>query len=339
MFSSLKKTRNYLSLFWRIILGKIHWHLGNEVLSVNFELLHNGKNILDSIKLSSCDSYDRYGGVLDNLQITFSTEENTIEFNENDEIEIRTVGGFSTGIMYLDSCKGDNGKFTLMALSCRHKNKKRKSKIWHRVKLSKLIEDVARNTGLTPLLYGIEDYTYESVSQINETDLQFLARICKREGYSIKCDNGNLIVFNEFYLENNNNPIKLSKVDVKNNYSFTRNPNGLSSFTVRCFNTESKQNISYTSTDNNVSGGEDNIIEFMSNINEAQRFSKGYLRDANKLYITGVLELAYNGNISAGTVSDLTDFEEFDGRYVVYEVRNDFIREKTTIKVRKTLNY
>lgn len=306
---------------------------------MDFELLHNGKNILNSIQLSNCYSDDRYGGMLDDLTIAFSTDGHTIEFNENDELEVRTGGSFSTGIMYIDSCIGVDGRFTIMALSCRHKNNKRKSKIWHKVKLSKLIGDVARNTGLTPQLYGIEDYTYESVSQINETDLHFLARICKREGYSIKCDNGNLIVFNEFYLESNSKPIVISKDSVNNNYSFNRSTNGLSSVTVRYFDVEKMQTISYTSTDSNISGGDDNRIEFLSNINEAQRYSRGYLREDNKLYITGVLEMPYNGSISAGTVADLKGFEEFSGRYVVYEVRHNYVLEKTIIKVRKILNY
>ncbi len=306
---------------------------------MNFELLHNGKNIADSIKISKCYSCDRYGGMLDDLTIAFATDEHKIEFNQNDELEIKTVGGFTTGVMYLDSCIGNDGEFTIKALSCRYNNKKRKSKIWHKVKLSKIIGDVAKNTGLTPLLYGINDYTYTSVSQINETDLQLLARLCKREGYSIKCDNGNLIVFNENYLESNSTPIALSKDNFDSNYSFSRSLNGLSSMTVRYFNTETKQLISHTFTDRDISGGDDCLIEFLSNLNEAQRFSKGYLRDANKLYITGLLGMSYNGGISAGTVADLSGFEEFDGRYVVYEARHDFIMEKTAIKVRKILNY
>lgn len=306
---------------------------------MDFELIHNGKNIVDAIKVSQCYSCDRYGGMLDDLTIAFSTEEHTIEFNENDELEIRTAGGFTTGTMYLDSCIGNDGKFTIKALSCRHKNKKRKSKVWHQVKLSKIISDVAKNTGLSPLLYGIEDYTYKSVSQINETDLELLARLFKREGYSLKCDNGNLIGFNEHFLESNSKPITLSKNSVNSNYEFYRSTNGLSSMTVRYFDIEKMQNISYTSMDKNISGGEDTRIEFLSDINEAQRYSAGYLREANKSHITGLMEMPYNGSISAGTVCDLTDFEDFEGRYVIYEARHNYVLEKTEIKVRKTLDY
>ena len=306
---------------------------------MDFELLHNEKNIADAIQISRCFSCDRYGGMLDDLTIAFATDEHSIEFNENDELEIKTVGGFTTGIMYLDSCVGNDGKFTIKALSCRHNNKKKKSKIWHQVKLSKIIGDAAESTGLKPLLYGINDYTYTSVSQINETDLQLLARLCKREGYSIKCDNGNLIIFNERYLESNGKPIELSKASVSNNYSFSRNGNGLSSMTVRYFDLATKKTLSYTATDETMQSGDDIRIEFLSNLNEAQRFSYGYLRDANKFYLTGMLEMPYNGNISAGTITDLTGFEEFDGRYVVYEARHDFVLEKTAIKVRKILSY
>lgn len=305
---------------------------------MDFVLLHNGKNIRDSISLSKCYSCDRYGGMLDDLTIEFSTESHSIAFNENDELEIN-ADGFTTGAMSLDSCIGNNGRFTIKALSCRHENKKKKSKIWRSVTLSKIISDVAKNTNLKPLLYGIKDFSYLSVSQVMETDLQFLARICKREGYSIKCDNGNLIVFNELYLENNSKPIELSKSDVDSDYSFDRSTDGLASMTVQYFDTESLKNISFTATDKEMRGGEGSKIEFVSSINEAKRFATGYLREANKFSLRGFLEMPYNKNISAGTVADLSGFEEFDARYVVYEAKHDFIAEKTAIKVRKILNY
>lgn len=306
---------------------------------MNFEILHNGKNIVEAIEVVECYSSDRYGGMLDDLTIAFVTSTNTIEFNKNDEQEIRTVGGFTTGKMYLDSCIGNNGRFTIKALSCRHENKKKKSKVWKHVKLSKIIYDVAANTGLSPVLYGINDYYYACVSQIMETDLQFLARICKREGYSIKCDNGNLIVFNEYYLENTSSPIEISREDIGSNFSFHRSLDGLARMTVRYFNMETMQTISHTASDSDIAGGEDVRTEFLTDIYEAQRVSKGYLRDANKHHITGLLQMSYNGGISAGTVANLTGFEEFDGRYVVYEVVHDFIREKTSVKVRKVLAY
>lgn len=306
---------------------------------MNFEILHNGKNIVDLIEIVECYSSDRYGGMLDDLTIAFVTSTNTIDFDKNDALEIRTVSGFTTGTMYLDSCIGNNGRFTIKALSCRHENKKRKSKIWNRVKLSKIVYDVAANTGLTPVLFGIVDYSYACVSQIMETDLQMLARICKREGYSIKCDNGNLIIFNEYYLENNGTPIEISRDSIGSNFSFNRSLDGLARFTVRYFNAETLQTISHTAIDSDIAGGEDIRIEHLTDVHEAQRVSKGYLRDANKYHITGVLQMDYNGGISAGTVANLTGFEEFDGRYVVYEARHDFIREKSSIKVRKVLGY
>ena len=306
---------------------------------MNFDLLHNNENIRDSINVSSCVSCDRYGGMLDDLTITFATNDHRIEFCENDELEIKTVGGFPTGTMYLDSCIGNDGRFTIKALSYRQTNKKKKSRIWHQVKLSKILGDAAKSTGLNLLLYGVKDYTYKSVSQIMETDLQLAARLCKREGYSIKCDNGNLIVFNEYYLEHNSTPLPISKDSVESGYSFTRSTNGLQSMTVRYWDIEAQKDISYTFKDETISGGEDAKIEFLSDLNEAQRVAKGYLREANKFHLTGQMTAAYNGNISAGTVVDLTGFEEFDGQYIVYEARHDFVREKTAIKVRKILDY
>ena len=306
---------------------------------MKFEVLHNGVNIVDYGIVSACCSSDRYGGMLDDLTISFASENNTLTFNKDDKLIVRTENGFTTGTMHLDSYVGKDGRFAITGISCRHENKKRKSRIWNYVRLMKIIGDVAANTGLTPKTYGVKDYTYASVAQIMETDLEFLVRICKREGYSIKCDNGNLIVFNEYYIENSGSPITISKSDAEHGYSFNKSVNGLASMTVKCFDIEEKRIISYTARDDEISGGEDAKLEFMTQASEAERFAKGYLRAANKFYITGELLMPYNGGISAGTVADLKDFEDNDGRYVVYEVRHDFVNEKTIIKVRKVLAY
>lgn len=306
---------------------------------MGYQILHNGKNIRGEIDPAECFSCDRYGGMLDDLTIMLSSESCPVTFNEGDTLEVKVQGGFSTGEMYLDSCEGEHGRFTLRAISCRHNNRRRKSRIWNRVKLSKIINDVAADTGLTPLLYGVEDFTYASVAQIMEPDLQMLARLCKREGYSIKCDNGNLIVFNEYFLEHNSSPVTIHREDVGSGYKFSRSTNGLSRMTVRHFDPETMRTISHTATDENVPGGEDIRIEYVKDTQEAHRASVGYLRDANKLFISGALKTAQNAAVAAGTVCDLTGFEEFDGRYVAYEVTHDFVREQTAIKVRKVLDY
>ena len=165
---------------------------------------YNGKDIAETIKLNSVIVYDRLGGMFDNLVISLPNEnkpEAIQDIKKGDTIKVET-DGYSSGVMYIDENSMDDSSFIINALSCSLSSKSPKSKIWRNVQLSEIIYDVARNYGLEVKTYGVTDYTYESIAQINETDLQMLDRICIREGYSIKIDNNCLIVFDEYTIEN-----------------------------------------------------------------------------------------------------------------------------------------
>lgn len=287
---------------------------------------------------SSCNLFDRLGGSKDNIKLLFPYD-CEVTFNKFDELEI-TAGNYSTGKMYVIGCDGVNNNTSCLinAISCKPTSKEKRSRILTNVTLHQIINDVAKNCNLSVVLYDINNYTYKSICQINETDLHFLNRLCLREGYSIKADNGNLIVFNDYSLENNYEPLTLRKSEISD-ANFTRTENGCKSITVRCFNLENKSLISYTATDKTVDGGTETFIETLSSIDEAERFSKGYLRNRNNMMLTGIIKMNFNDNISAGTTLNLTEYEEYDGRYIVYEIRHDIVNEDTYIYIRRTLDY
>lgn len=305
---------------------------------MDLKVLLNGSDITSKIEITNCSLYDRLGGSKDNVKLQFPYE-CEVTFNKFDELEI-IADTYSTGTMYIVGCDGvnDNTLCVINAISCKTTSKTKRSRILTDVTLHQIINDVAKNNGLSVLLYDVNNYTYKSICQLNETDLQFLNRVCLREGYSIKVDNGKLIVFNDYSLENNYEPLTLKKSDVSESY-FTRVENGYTSITVSCYNLENKSRISYTAIDHEVDGGTENIIENLSSIDEAERFSKGYLRSKNNMMLIGNIKISFNADISAGTTLNLTDFEDYNGRYIVYEVRHDIVNENTYLNIRKTLNY
>lgn len=305
---------------------------------MDIKIKHNGVDISSNIQLSSCYLYDRYGGLLDNLSFSFPYETSDLILNKYDEIEI-SANGYSSGVMYLDSIYHTDGAFQVNAISNKPSNKVKHSRIWLDVKLSRLISDIAENCGLNVKTYGIEDYIYKYISQMSETDLQFLSRICEREGYSIKCENGSLIVFNEYYIENNYPTFDLSANDVSSAWNFNRAINGLSKAIVSYYNHETGTTIESYAEDIETDGGTDLFIFPCSSPTEAYRYAKGKLRAANKNYITGQISMEYKPSLSAGSCLNLTGFNDFDGKYVIYELTHDLVREKTIIKVRKTLAY
>lgn len=305
---------------------------------MDIKVLLNGNDITSKMDFSSCNLFDRLGGSKDNIKLLFPYD-CEVTFNKFDELEI-TAGKYSTGLMYIIGCDGINNNTSCLinAISCKPTSREKRSRILTNVTLHQIINDVAKKCGLSVVLYDIKNYTYKSVCQINETDLQLLNRLCLREGYSIKADNGNLIVFNDYSLENNYEPLILKKSEIAES-NFARLENGCKSVTVRCFDIESKSLISYTATDKAVDGGTETFIEKLSSIDEAERFSKGYLRNQNNMMLTGSIKMAFNDGISAGTTLELTEFEEYNGRYIVYEIRHDIVNEHTHLYIRKTLDY
>ena len=302
------------------------------------KIVHNGKEIGTASALTQCKIFDRYGGMLDNLTLAFPHSDNTLTLSKFDEISV-SEKGFNSGVMYLDDYRRSYDSFLVNAVSCLPTNKVKKNRIWLNVRLLKIIGDISVNCGLSPLTYGVEDYAYKCLSQTNQTDLEFLAMICEREGYSVKCDNGNLIVFNERLIENESKALSLSSGDVSPGYTFSRSINGLRSVKIAHYSVENNKYIESIAEDGKIDGGGDLRLIPCDSVAEAARYAKGLLRAANKNHITGSLSMEYNPAISAATCLNLTGFDEFNGRYVVTEAAHDLIKETTTIKIRRTLDY
>lgn len=305
---------------------------------MNYTVKLNGTNISDKLNAVKCITTDRLGGMCDDvaMEIPYQGE---VSFNEGDELEL-IVDECSTGIMYVDECAVSESKETVLikAISYRNQNKRKKSRVWYDVTLNQIAEDVAKNCDLKLETYGTENYTYASVYQCQESDMGFLTRVCRREGYSVKCSGQQLIIFDDCFLENSQETYKLDAKDVTRAKLKIRT-DCLSEVNVSFFDLTKKLTYSYTAVDESINGGSQKKIEVLSNQAEAERFARGYLRSVNNTRYSGFITLAFNSEISAGTVIELTGYDNFDGEYIVYEVSNDLINELTYLRIRNTLSY
>ena len=299
---------------------------------------YNGSDITDKINLESCILTDRYGGLLDSIRLVINDKDNEwTGVKKGDEITV-SMDGYNSGMMYLVTPTSKDSKLTLDAVSLKQSKKVVKSKIWRHVRLTEILSDCAKNNDLTLKTYGIIDYTYESVAQIQKTDLEFASMVCQREGYSVKVDDDCLIVFNEYFMESQDTKLTITPDDVKSGSSFSESSKCVSSFTVSYYDCE-KGLIEQTAVDGEVLGGSEIKNERVTSYDEAKRFAYGYLRQRNKNHITGRLTMPYNKGISAGTLFHANGFREYDGKYVVSEVSHNITREISSLIVRKVLNY
>lgn len=306
---------------------------------MNLSIKYNGYDI-SSVDLRACILTDRYGGLLDDVKLSINDADRLwakYGIAKGDEIIIKT-DGYTTGFMYVARASYIKDVFSIDAVSLKPTKKIIKSRMWMNVKLTEILNDCATNNGLTLKTYYITDYSYESLAQVKETDIEFVSRICQREGYSVKVDNDCLIVFNEYYMESQSTDLKITPSDVDNNFDFVSSSNCMSSVTVSHYDAKNGL-IRQTATDDLLLGGSKIINEKVTSYDEAKRFAYGYLRGFNKKSILAYLSMPYNSNISAGTLFHAEGFDDFDGKYVVIEVSHNVKNEKTRITARKTLDH
>lgn len=299
-------------------------------------IIYNQKDISDSVDVKACVLNDRAGGGADYLMISFSDKEREWENwnpERGNEIIIKD-GGYSTGIMYVDTFDSGTNDFIIEAISTPITSKRKKTRIWRSVRLTEIAKDIAEEHGLTLKLYGISDYTYFAVSQMDENDIAFLNRMCTREGYQLKVTNGELVIYSEKEFEKTEPKIKITPDMLHGKQQFHEASRLIGEFEVYML-PFGKELISFTAKEPNVQGEAERKKEQLSTIAEAERFANAYLRLVNKYRYTGVLPVSYMDLAAAGTTVELNKFGKQDGIWFVDRLSHDIIREKTVLDIRK----
>ena len=170
--------------------------------------------------------------------------------------------------------------------------------------------------------------------------MAFLARVCLREGYAVKVTDGTLVVFSEQALENAAPQATVDRTQTAPEQDFQAGVGLLSSSQVRYFNIQEIRQISQTVTDPAITGGASRRNEYCSTDGEAQRWAYGYLRAANKRAHTGRIQLLQQSAFAAGSTVNLTGFSgENNGAWFVYGVDQDAVNARTTLLLRRPLDY
>lgn len=303
---------------------------------MNTSVIYNGVDITKDVDITSCILTDSNGGKQDYCTITFANGGkiwNEWQPQLNDVV-IAKNGYCNTDVMYINDIQSEGGAYTLVLLSTKTDAKQRKTRIWRKVMLSEVISDVAKGLGLQIEKIGVTDYLYNSLSQVNETDINFLSRVCSLEGYNVKVYGGKLVVFNEKLLKAEAISGTIKPTDVTA-YTFDNGEALLSKVTVKTFDMSKKQLISYTATDNNIKGGSLTQIINVDNQAQAERFAKNILYDANKNAVCGSLIMKYADVFATGSIVQLEDFKGYNGKYYICGSIFDMTNNKTILKIIK----
>lgn len=227
----------------------------------------------------------------------------------------------------------------------------KKNQTWEKIELKKCASDICERNGLTLLFDSDENPTIDHVEQADESDLNFLLKLCKDNGLSLKISTEQVIIFDDAKYESQSPVITVYKPGVFAKFDGVTMPlRWLKSYSFRSKtrDTYAKCKVVYQKgKEKAVIEGEFSVKdagrtlfvrEQVENETEANKLAKKKLREANKDALTGSFATIGNTNFAAGIVLIMKNFGEFDGNYLVTKVSHELGTDYTTqVEIRKCL--
>lgn len=195
-----------------------------------------------------------------------------------------------------------------------------KSRAWEDYKLSGIADDIARTGGLEMLFLAGPDPVYDRRDQHDETDLQFLHRLCEDEAFALKVTDRQLIVYASAQQEETPPIATIYKRtgDVLS-YSFKSQAHSVyKAVTVRYKDPDTGEVNEYRYESPSAEGNRTfKIYQRAKNIAEAERLAKAALRRKNRKGTEATLKMRGSVSLVTGVTVDLVGFGSFDDIYLI----------------------
>lgn len=256
-----------------------------------------------------------------------------------------------TGAFELDSVDASGPPATVtvnatgLAFSANIRQTK-KSKAWESYTLSGIAKEIAAGAGMGCFYESDADPSYDRVEQTQQSDIDFLKKLCEDAGISIKATDGNLVLYDQAAYEAKESVLTIEK-GAKGGYSKYRLSSGsadtqYAKCRVSYMDPATGKCIEATAEDGDVSG--DQCLEItakVGSVGEAQALAQKSLRMHNKLAKTATFTLPGDVGLVAGVTVRLKGWGGWDGKYIVTKAVHTVGGSgyTTQITMRKVLNY
>lgn len=211
--------------------------------------------------------------------------------------------------------------------------RRKQSRAWENVRLSEIVRDVAR-AGLLAANYLIkDDPLYERRDQRDETDLTFLRRLCSDEGFSLKCTDEQLVVFDPRELSEADPVLTIvyGRDNIKGWRFTAQNHDVYKSCTLEYYDPKKGKYVKYTYKQPGMETGKTKKLQkYASSKAEAERIAKAALYEANRNEVTGSLEMVGDTRLVAGATVAVVGFGRFDGKYFIRSATHNVASGYTT---------
>ena len=224
--------------------------------------------------------------------------------------------------------------------------RKLKTRAWEKTALKDIAAAIAKEAGMA-LLYDAQDNpVYDRQDQKRESDLQFLSRLSREMGISLKVTDEKIVMFDQASYEKKE-PVKVLTLKSSPILSWSfessqsekyksvtvayRDPKQKKKGTAAGYNmdlekagTKKSSNpavMTYTYTDPDASDQwqEYSLKRRAKSVSDAERIAKAKLRELNARSVTGSISLVGDPSLVAGVVVAVSGFGSFDGNFIVQE--------------------
>lgn len=190
----------------------------------------------------------------------------------------------------------------------------RRVRAYEKQTLAKIAKSVAAANGLT-LFGNIAEILIERVTQNQETDLGFLARVAGEYGYVFSVKSGKLVFTNIYDLENSTSALSLSRADLTGFSVTDKLTKVYKSAQTRYHDPVTGKFVQGESSGDGESNDDLETWEKAENQGQAQAKAKSHLHDANTLKVEGSFTAEGNPYLLAGNNIELTGFGVLSGVY------------------------
>ena len=279
-------------------------------------------------------------------------------------------GSLPTGRFELDSVDagGPPATVTIKGSSLAYGSSIRqtkKTKAWENYSLSGIANEIAGNAGLTCMYEAARNPTYKRKEQTKKSDITFLSELCHDEGISLKCTDGQLVLFDQSVYEALP-PVATIKKDggrilpaaPQAHGAYGKDPKCLAyeTYNLSTGAAETQYGSCRVSYRDAASGkciegiakadGDDGdseqrleITAMVSSAGEAKALAEKHLRLHNKFNRSASFTLPGNTALVAGVTVMLEGFGGWDGKYMVKQATHTVGGGYTTkIDLRKVLS-
>lgn len=329
----------------------------------NLEIVYNSQNVTSELKeyIKTWTYTDNLSGQIDDVQVVLEDIENlwlsswfpskgsTLNLSIvrqwwSDTLVRTKIGKFEVDEI---EASGEPTEVIIKALSVPESTSIRgenKSKSWEKTTLKVVAGDIAKNNKLKLYYQANENPKKDRYEQDGETDLMFLYRLCREEGFCLKLSNNSIIILDEADYEQKaavttinrkSNPDDL--VEVLGWSARTTLSGTYKACKVQHYDSKKKKTIQYTFTPTKgpKTGRTLIVKEEVKSVAEAQRMAKKKLREANKEATKVFLTVATEKHFDAGMTVNLSKFGKFDGKYIIVQAAQS--DSSVTLQLRKCL--